>query len=60
MTTQLQGEDLLRMVCYVIGGDAEGIDKATLLRRVESTLLDHAKRCVVALRAVSRDAGRRP
>ncbi|MDJ0847784.1 MAG: hypothetical protein QNK04_05285 [Myxococcota bacterium] len=23
-------------------------------------LLDHAKRCVVALRAVSRDAGRRP
>ncbi len=44
MTTQLQGEDLLRMVCYTIGGDAQGIDKATLLRRVEGVLLEHAER----------------
>jgi general secretion pathway protein A len=35
-STQLQGDDLLRMVCYAIGGDAQGVDKATLLSRTRT------------------------
>ncbi|MDJ0861273.1 MAG: AAA family ATPase [Gammaproteobacteria bacterium] len=41
-TTQLQGDDLLRMVCYEIGADAQGLDKATLLRRIQEVLLRQA------------------
>ncbi len=41
-TTQLQGDDLLRMVCYEIGADAQGLDKATLLRRIQEVLLHQA------------------
>ncbi len=47
VTTQLQPDDLLRMVSYSFGLNAAGLDKATILHRLEQSL------------ARERNAGRR-
>ena len=44
VTTQLQADDTLRMVASAFGIPMEGIDKATLLRRLEAFLLDNQRR----------------
>ena len=38
VTTQLNADDMLRMVCSAYGSEAEGVDKASLLRRLETLL----------------------
>jgi len=42
-STQVEADDLLRLVGYSFGLDAEGADKATVLRRIERFLREHAQ-----------------
>ncbi len=44
VTTQLEPDDMLRMVVSAFGMDSRGLDKATLLRHFERFLLDNQKR----------------
>jgi general secretion pathway protein A len=44
VTTQLQADDTLRMVASAFGLPMEGVDKATLLRKLETFLLDNQRR----------------
>lgn len=43
VTTQLEAEDTLRMIASAVGIRTEGMDKATLLRRFETFLLDNQR-----------------
>lgn len=52
VTTQLQADDMLRMVASAFGLSQEGADKATLLRRVEGFVADSYKagrRCLLII-----------
>lgn len=52
VTTQLGGDDMLRMVASAFGIDQEGIDKATLLGRIEAFLTathENGKRCLLVV-----------
>jgi len=44
VTTQLQPDDMLRMVVSAFGIDTRGLDQASLLRQFERFLLDNQKR----------------
>ena len=44
VTTQLESEDMLRMVASAFGIESRGLDKATLLRNFEHFLLDNQRR----------------
>ena len=44
VTTQLQADDTLRMVASAFGIAMEGVDKASLLRRLEAFLLENQRR----------------
>src|SRR5208282_2797171 len=44
VTTQLEPDDMLRMVVSAFGIDSRGLDKATLLRNFERFLLDNQRR----------------
>jgi general secretion pathway protein A len=43
VSTQLNGSELLSSIATNFGVQAEGVDKATLLDRIESKLIDHAR-----------------
>ncbi len=50
VNTQLGADDMLRMVASAFGIDQEGLDKATLLNRLEAFLTEHhrqGKRCLL-------------
>lgn len=52
VTTQVAGDDLLRLVLASFGLQAEGADKATLLRRFEDMLRmerQHQRRCLLVV-----------
>ncbi len=52
VTTQLGGDDMLRMVAAAFGIDQEGVDKATLLSRIEAFLAashDQGRRCLLVV-----------
>ena len=43
VSTQLTGDDLLRTIAVNFGIPSEGVDKAELLDRIESRLIEHAR-----------------
>lgn len=50
VTTHLAADDMLRMVAYAFGLDSQGVDKATLLRRIEQyfeSVHAEGKRCLL-------------
>jgi putative secretion ATPase (PEP-CTERM system associated) len=52
VTTQVAGDDLLRLVLASFGLQTEGVDKATMLRRLEDLLRierQHGRRCLLVV-----------
>ncbi len=52
VTTHLGGDDMLRMVAAAFGIDHEGVDKATLLGRIEgflTTSFERGRRCLLVV-----------
>lgn len=52
VTTQVSGDDLLRLVVTSFGAPDDGADKANLLRRFEQTIRDHrsqGRRCLLVV-----------
>lgn len=46
-STKVEGEDLLRMVAYAFGLEAQGLDKATLLHELQRHLESHRRSLLV-------------
>jgi general secretion pathway protein A len=52
LTTQLSGDDLLKMIAAGFGGAVDGIDKAEVLRRLEQSFAEKqaaGKRCLLVI-----------
>ncbi|MCB1867068.1 MAG: AAA family ATPase [Gammaproteobacteria bacterium] len=47
VTTQIEGDDLLRMVAYSFGLNVQGLDKATILHRIEQLFAVRGKALLV-------------